>query len=129
MLHRKKFPIYSRRFLTLKPKEMTLNIVTFEDLDRLRKELVEEIKKLLVIHEKAPRLIKGRAVCKMLNMSPGKLKAMRDKKKIEYVVLGHAILYEFKHILDLIEKNKKNKGLHCFIYGLLSIANMEELIM
>ena len=99
---------------------MNVNVPTVEDLNRLHKQLLEDIAKLFAAQEKTPRFLTGREVCKMLHRSAGQLKKMRDNGEIEFIKTGKKYLYELKHILELIEKNKRNKGLMCVIFYLLS---------
>ena len=87
---------------------MNLNLLTVEDLKNFQKEFIEEIKKLFAPHEKANKLIKSRDVCRMLSMSPGTLQKMRDNGEIEFIQIRNKVLYEVRHILELIEKNKRN---------------------
>ena len=107
---------------------MICNLVTLEDFERLQKETIEEMKKLLAAQEKAPKLIKSRDVCKMLGMSPGTLQNMRNSGEIEFIKFRNKISYEVKHVLNLIEKNKQNKGMSCLIYCvLIPYVDMDQL--
>lgn len=99
---------------------MNLNVPTVEDLNRLFKQLLKDLVRLSLAHEKHPRLLTGGEVCKMLRISVGKLKQMRDRGNIEFIDTGKKYLYELKHILEIIEKNKRNKGLILLLYCLLS---------
>ena len=99
---------------------MNVNVLTAEELKHFQKELIEEIKVVFALHEKSPELIKSRDLCKMLGISAGNLQNMRKTGKIEFIQIGRKITYELKHILDLIEKNKRNKGMHCILYFFLS---------
>ena len=99
---------------------MNVNVPTIEDLNRLHKQLLEDIAKLFAAQEKTPKLLTGREVSKMLRLSPGKLKRMRDNAEIEFIKTGKKYLYELKHILEIIERNKRNSGLMCVLYCLAS---------
>lgn len=99
---------------------MNVNVPTIEDLNRLHKQLFDDLVKLFAAQEKTPKFLTGREVCKMLHLSVGKLKRMRDSGEIEFISTGKKYLYELKHILEIIERNKKNKGLMCVLYFLLS---------
>ena len=98
---------------------MNLNVPTVEDLNRLYKLLLKDLTKLFADQEKTPKFLTGREVCKMLHLSVGKLKRMRDNGEIEFISTGKKYLYELKHILEIIERNKRNKGLMFVIYCLI----------
>jgi len=99
---------------------MNVNVPTIEDLNRLHKQLLEDIAKLFAAQVKTPKLLTGNEVCKMLRLSPGKLQGMRDRGEIEFIESGKKYLYELSHILAIIERKKRNKGLMCVLYCLAS---------
>ena len=99
---------------------MDLNLPNMDDMNRLYKQLLEDLVKLFSEHVQTPKLLTGREVAKMLRQSPGKLKRMRDNGEIQYIKTGKKYLYELKHILEIIERNKRNKGLMCVLYCLAS---------
>ncbi len=99
---------------------MNLNVPTVEDLHRLYKQLLHDLQKIFAAQQKIPKLLTGREVCKMLHLSVGKLKKMRDRGDIEFIDSGKKYLYELEHILEIIERNKRNKGLMLVLYCLLS---------
>lgn len=86
-----------------------LQILTREDLDKFKAELLEEIKKLLnsANNNQPAEWLKSYDVKKMLGISSGTLQNMRDKGIITFSKIGGLALYNKKDIFDFLEKNKK----------------------
>jgi hypothetical protein len=58
-------------------------------------------------------------------MSPGTLQKMRDKGEIEFIQIGNKVLYEVRHILELIEKIRGIRD--CFAYCFASLSSCVDL--
>lgn len=88
---------------------MSINIVTKQDLSTFKTELLEEIRSLLTPPEAPKRqLLKTWEVKAMLGISSGTLRNMRKHGKIEYTKIGGLVFYNYCHIQQLIEANKKH---------------------
>jgi Helix-turn-helix domain len=98
---------------------MNLNLLTGEEFVHFKKELFQELKKLVATQESSPRLMKSKEVCKILHMSPGKLQRLRDTGQIEFIDMGKKYLYDSKHIQRIIAEKTKRKGASCIVYSIL----------
>ncbi len=87
---------------------MNVELVTKEDLQEFKAELLSELKKLITPNGKDPNKtwLKSREVRKMLGISPGKLNALRISKQLPFVRLGGNIYYDREDVNRLFEKNK-----------------------
>ena len=86
---------------------MELNIVTKEDLERMKEELLSEIKKLSPEAENlSKKWFRTKEVCNMLDCSPGTLQNWRINGAIEYTKIEGTIYYSIESINRVLEKNK-----------------------
>lgn len=87
---------------------MKVELVTKDDLQEFKAELLAELKKLVTPNgkETSKSWLKSREVRKMLEISPGKLHALRVSKQLPFVRLGGVIYYEREDVHRLFEKNK-----------------------
>lgn len=94
---------------------MAANIITTEDLENFKVELLEELKEILgkyesksspVQEEKA--WIKSHQVQRMLGISPGTLQTLRINGIIPFSKVGGVLFYSKSDILRLLENNRKN---------------------
>ncbi|WEK21371.1 MAG: helix-turn-helix domain-containing protein [Candidatus Pedobacter colombiensis] len=82
-------------------------LVTLGDLDQFKVDILEGIGSMLnQQHLSAKKWLKSKEVRKLLNVSPGKLQAMRNKRELPYTPLGGVFYYDEKDVQDLLEKNK-----------------------
>lgn len=81
------------------------NIVTTEDLERLKSELIHEIR-ALKSDTKSAKYLKSKEVRKLLGISAGKLQSMRDSKILPFTPIGGVFYYNEKDVYDLLEQNK-----------------------
>ena len=83
---------------------MAAEIITREDLQLFKIELLTEIKALLQNQSKAPdEWLRSSQVRKMLNISPNTLQALRVRGKLNYTKVGSIFYYkleELRHLLD-----------------------------
>jgi hypothetical protein len=95
--------------------QMAANIITTEDLENFKVELLVELKELLgkyedknspVQEEKA--WIKSHQVQRMLGISPGTLQTLRINGTIPFSKVGGVLFYNKTDILKLLENNRKN---------------------
>lgn len=87
---------------------MPANIVTQEDLEGFKASLLEEIKDILVKHDRITldRWIKSNTVMGKLEISPGTLQNLRMNGTIPYSKLGGIIYYDEEEIHKILSENK-----------------------
>lgn len=84
---------------------MEKKLVTVEDLQQFKVELLREIKKLLA-NAPAPLpkpWLKSHEVQKILKISPGTLQHLRDSGQLKFSKVGGIVFYEMKDIEGMIE--------------------------
>lgn len=84
---------------------MEKKVVTVEDLQQLKVDLLKDIKKLLVnIPPAVPKpWLKSHEVQRMLKISPGTLQHLRDSGQLKFSKVGGIIYYEMKDIEGMME--------------------------
>ncbi|MCO5268968.1 MAG: helix-turn-helix domain-containing protein [Brumimicrobium sp.] len=93
---------------------MATEIITQEDLENFRTELIVEIRELLTetqpkkVQEEEIRLLKSHQVQRMLGISPGTLQNLRINGTLPYSKIGGVIFYDKQEILKVLEINKRN---------------------
>ena len=87
---------------------MPASIVTSEDLERLKEEMLCEIKELLIKYERITidRWIKSGKVMDKLEISPGTLQNFRVNQTIPFTKLGGIIYYDETKINEIMVKNE-----------------------
>ena len=88
---------------------MSVAIITPEDLQVFKVELVRELKELFTSVPSASqskKWIKSHEVRKMLGISPGTLQSFRDNGTIAFTKVGGLILYDYDDIIKLMEGSK-----------------------
>lgn len=86
---------------------MPANIVTTEDLQQFKEELLSEFKRLLIKYEKITidKWIKSSKVMDKLEISPGTLQNFRINETLPYSKLGGIIFYDEERINEILEAN------------------------
>lgn len=89
---------------------MPVNIITTEDLDAFKTELLEEIEELLVNHNRITidKWIKSNVVMEKLGISPGTLQNLRINGTLPYTKLGGIIYYDEEKINEILLENNIN---------------------
>jgi hypothetical protein len=89
---------------------MTVNIITFEDLQTFKQELVHELLQLLSQRQVTParKWLKSKDVIRLLLVSPGTLQNLRINGTLPYTKIGGVIFYDYDDIQKMIESNKRN---------------------
>ncbi len=96
---------------------MPTQIVTTDDLQILKNELVSEFKALLkeisgTTEKKETKWIKSPQVRRILNISPGSLQHLRITGIIPYTKMGGTLYYDYDDIQKILTDGKtKPKGL------------------
>lgn len=89
---------------------MPANIVTVEDLQSFKKELLAEIQKLITQRHTTParKWLKSHEVRRLLLVSPGTLQHLRLNGTLPFTKIGGVIFYDYDDIQKMLESNKKN---------------------
>lgn len=95
---------------------MAANIITSEDLEQFKWELLENIKEYLdkrELKKDSPQeervWIKSHQVQRMLGISPGTLQTLRLNGTIPYSKVGGVLFYSKTDISRLLEDNMRNR--------------------
>jgi hypothetical protein len=99
---------------TQKLNNMTLEVLTKEDLDLFKTELFSELKTLLALEDEGKskensRWLKSHQVQRMLGISPGTLQNLRINGTIPFTKIGGVIFYSIDDIDNIMHRNKRNK--------------------
>jgi hypothetical protein len=86
----------------------THQLVTLADLEKFKEQMFAEMRRLLAgggaQHSK--QWLKSREVRKLLDVSPGKLHAMRTSRQLSFMRIGGVIYYDRTDIDKMFEKFK-----------------------
>lgn len=87
---------------------MQAKLVTLDDLEVFKKELIQEIKMLNhgTSQQKTKKWLKSAEVIKQLRISPGTLQNLRINGSLPYTRIGGLIYYDAEEIDKMLEKNK-----------------------
>lgn len=86
---------------------MPTSMITIDDLQEFKKELLEEIKQLLQEQSQGTlkKYLKSREVMELLKISSGTLNAYRMNGILPYIKIGGSIFYERKAIQKVLDEN------------------------
>lgn len=85
---------------------MNLNILSKEDLEIFKKEILDQISTILQKNQNATQWLKTSDVRKYLGISAGTLQMYRIKGIIPYSKIEKTFFYNLQDIQDVLEKNK-----------------------
>jgi len=87
---------------------MAAKIITPEDLQEFKKELLEEIGQLIksINGHPSKKWLKSAEVRKLLSISPGTLQKMRVNGTLPYTKIGGVIYYDYEDIKQMIDENR-----------------------
>ncbi|HYF70258.1 MAG TPA: helix-turn-helix domain-containing protein [Ohtaekwangia sp.] len=90
---------------------MVANIVTIEDLQEFRRELIEEIRGLLSQRKATSerKWLKSHEVRRMLFISPGTLQNLRVNGSLPFTKIGGVIYYNADDIEQMLQDHKHDK--------------------
>jgi len=90
---------------------MATTIITLEDLQNFKQELITELQKLLLQRQTTParKWLKSREVRRLLTLSPGTLQHLRINGTLPFTKIGRVIFYDYDDIKKMIEENKTNR--------------------
>jgi len=88
-----------------KPHIYREQLLTVDDLNDFKRQLLFEIKSLLKEFVGLPtkKWLKSKDVIKLLGISPGTLQTMRDNGTIPYTKMGGIIIYDSTSIQKILE--------------------------
>ncbi|MFH4967473.1 helix-turn-helix domain-containing protein [Gaetbulibacter sp. M240] len=86
---------------------MSIKILTLDDLNAFKTELLSDIKTLMEKRQavKQKKWIKSSEVRKLLGISPGTLQNMRINGTLPYTKFGNVIYYDADLINNILERN------------------------
>jgi hypothetical protein len=92
---------------------MAANIITTEDLAQFKKDLLEEIQKLVLQRQTQPvrKWLKSPEVRRLLTISPGTLQHLRVTGILPFTKIGSLIFYDYDDIHEMLESHKSIKSL------------------
>jgi hypothetical protein len=89
---------------------MAATIITLEDLQTFKQELITELQKLLSQRQTTParKWLKSNEVRRLLLLSPGTLQHLRVTGTLPFTKIGGVIFYDYDDIQKMIEEHKRN---------------------
>jgi hypothetical protein len=94
----------------IKNKVMAVELITKEDLNIFKMEVINEIKQVLKAKSSAgtshKEWLKSYEVRKLLDISPGTLQNMRINGSIPFTQIGGLMYYNYDEIMKVLEQNK-----------------------
>jgi len=90
---------------------MATAIITTDDLQTFKIELLEDIKRLLKESSGQPgkKWLKSYEVQKVLGISAGTLQTLRNNETIEYTKIGGVIYYDYNEIQKMLNPKMRHK--------------------
>lgn len=88
---------------------MATNIITPEDLQKFKQELLTEIENLMSQKQTtAARWLKSHQVMRLLALSPGTLAHLRVNGTLPYTKIGGVIYYDYDDLQKMLTEHKRN---------------------
>jgi hypothetical protein len=86
---------------------MALEVITREDLQQFRHQLLQELKQLLASNASEPpkKWVKSGELQELLEVSAAKLQTLRINGTLQYTKIGGTVYYDFEHIQKLMKEN------------------------
>ena len=90
---------------------MAANIITLEDLQNFKQELLTELQKILSQRQTVPtrKWLKSHEAKRLLTLSSGTLQTLRVNGTLPFTKIGGIIFYDYDDIQKMIEENKTNR--------------------
>lgn len=91
---------------------MAAKIITPEDLNEFKDDLLDNIKNLIGNQSKATtkKWLKSPEVRKLLGLSTGTLQNLRINGTLPYTKMGGIIYYDYEKIMQVLEENMVNNN-------------------
>lgn len=94
---------------------MAIEVITKEDLNEFRSELLNEIKSIInEAPQKKQKWLKSNEVRELLQISNGTLQTLRINGNLTFSKVGGTIYYSSDDIEKLMNRNKKHANLSLF---------------
>lgn len=92
---------------------MATAVLTIEDLQEFKVELLQELKKLLQNQSefKPKKWLRSPEVREMLDISPGTLQNLRINGTLPYTKMGGVIYYAYEDIVKVLQANRVHNKL------------------
>jgi hypothetical protein len=88
---------------------MAVQIITLEDLNEFRSQLLNDLKEIIQSKpQQTKQWLKSNEVRKLLNISPGTLQNLRINGTLSYTKIGGILYYNHADIDKLLNGNKTN---------------------
>ena len=88
---------------------MEIEVITKQDLQLLRMQLLEDMKELLKTTDRSKaEWLRSSEVRKLLKISPATLQNLRVTGVLRYTKVGSLLYYKYEDILKVLEQNKSN---------------------
>ncbi|MCX8491772.1 MAG: helix-turn-helix domain-containing protein [Cyclobacteriaceae bacterium] len=90
---------------------MAANIITLEDLQNFKQELLSDLEKVLSQRQTTParKWLKSHEVRRLLTLSPSTLQTLRINGTLPFTKIGGVIFYDYDDIQKMIESNKSSR--------------------
>lgn len=85
---------------------MTLDVVTKEELAQLYKKL-DELEKKVAESQKNVKCFNNSSLCEYLNVCPRTLQYWRDSGKLSFVQEGKVIIYTWENVSEFLSRHSK----------------------
>jgi hypothetical protein len=91
---------------------MATTVLTIEDLQEFKKELLQELKALFPSTQNgnSKKWLKSTEVRKLLGISPGTLQNLRINGTLPYTKMGGVIYYDHEEIQRILAANRVNNS-------------------
>ncbi|HVT87046.1 MAG TPA: helix-turn-helix domain-containing protein [Chitinophagaceae bacterium] len=87
---------------------MTVNLITKEELQLFKKELLAELTAVVNAKEApTPKWLKSYQVRELLGISRGTLQSLRERGTIKATLVGGLMFYEYDEIVKLLRGGRK----------------------
>ena len=86
---------------------MALELITTGDFEEFKKQLTEELKKIIAaLCQPQQKVLKTRDVCKLLRASPGTVQNLRKNRILPFGKVGGTLYYNYEDIQRLLNGKK-----------------------
>ena len=83
---------------------MPLELLTVEDLEKFKAELLREIRTLINTRSATEnKLLKTKEVCQILRVRPATLQNLRKNKTLTFKKIGGTLYYKYEDVKGLLE--------------------------
>ena len=89
---------------------MTVNLITKEELQQFKKELLTELVEIVNSKETTtPKWLKSYQVRELLGISRGTLQHLTEKRTLKATLVGGLLFYEYDDIVKLMRGGNRNQ--------------------